>query len=78
MREVLPKLGRARTDYVFIGRYSTAEIDFRDLVNDMKMAVKRINKLVWPKEKAPESTVSEEVKCQTKVPADEASLNSAD
>ncbi len=78
MREVLPKLGRARTDYVFIGRYSTAEIDFRDLVNDMKMAVKRINKLVWPKEKAPESPVSEEVKCQTKVPADEASLNSAD
>ncbi len=52
MREVLPKLGKARTDYVFIGRYSTAEVDFRELVNDMKMTVKRINKLVWPKEKS--------------------------
>lgn len=50
MREVLPRFGKARTDYVFIGRYSTAEVDFQNLVNDMKMAVKRINKLVWPKE----------------------------
>lgn len=42
--EVFPQLGRPGIDYVLIGRYNTAEVDFAKLTGDMRQAVKRINK----------------------------------
>lgn len=49
-REYFPLLGRPNTDYVIIGRYNTADIEFSKLRQDLKNALKRINKL-FPGEK---------------------------
>lgn len=68
-REVFPQLALPKFDYVLIGRYSTAGADFKTLVGDMKMAVKRINKLLKPK---PGSQVSAEEQV-----SDEASVDTA-
>lgn len=39
-----PKHGLKNVDYVLIGRYSTATIDFKQLEQDMAFALKKINK----------------------------------
>lgn len=57
-REVMPELGRPGVDYVLIGRYNTAEVDFTKLKGDMRQAVKRINKFF--KKEAAASLAEEE------------------
>ena len=42
--EIFPKYGKAGTDYVLIGRYSTAGADFKKMKNDMRIALVRIHK----------------------------------
>ncbi|MFR8205101.1 MAG: hypothetical protein ACLU99_01325 [Alphaproteobacteria bacterium] len=38
-REVFPDNARVKTDYVLIGRYNTADIEFKKLVSEMKKAL---------------------------------------
>ena len=45
-REVFPDNARAKTDYVLIGRYNTADIEFKKLVSEMKKALCKINKIM--------------------------------
>ena len=45
-REVFPDNARAKTDYVLIGRYNTADIEFKKLVSEMKKALCKINKMM--------------------------------
>jgi len=45
-REIFPPLALPGIDYVVIGRYNTGNIDFKQLKDDMKAALKRINKLI--------------------------------
>lgn len=50
------ELGRGKTDYVLIGRYNTAEVDFIRLKADMEKAIRNINQLLTaPKEKKHET-----------------------
>jgi len=42
--EVLPKLGRDDVDYVLIGRQTTLVRPYRDLVDDLDQAVRRLNR----------------------------------
>lgn len=49
-REVFPCHALPQTDYVLIGRYNTATCDFAELKQNMTIALKRINKLLSPKE----------------------------
>ena len=44
-REYMPLWGRPNTDYVLIGRYNTADIEFSKLRQDFKNSLKHINKL---------------------------------
>lgn len=43
-QEIFPKHAQNNIEYVLIGRYSTREVDFKELCSDMAFAVKRINK----------------------------------
>lgn len=43
-RDIFARHGRPNTDYVLIGRYNTATVDYKQLREDMKYAVKKINK----------------------------------
>lgn len=45
-REIFPTHALAGTDYVIIGRYNTKDVDFKQLKDDMKLALKRLNKLI--------------------------------
>lgn len=45
-REVFPDNARVKTDYVLIGRYNTADIEFKKLVSEMKKALCKINKMM--------------------------------
>lgn len=48
--------GRGKTDYVLIGRYNTADVDFKRLKADMEKAIRNINQLLSnPKEKKHET-----------------------
>ena len=42
-RELFPLYAKSNIDYVVIGRYNTATIDFKILKQDMKYALKKIN-----------------------------------
>lgn len=57
-QEVFPQAAMAGIDYVLIGRFNTASVDFVELKNNMATAVKRINKLFKEKnnEKIADST----------------------
>lgn len=44
-REIFPQNARELTDYVLIGRYNTATIDFSVLCKDMEKALNKINLL---------------------------------
>ena len=50
-QEVFAQNAVAGIDYVLIGRYNTAEIDFVALKNNMAVAIKRINKAFKKKTK---------------------------
>lgn len=43
---VFEQLGKGATDYVLIGRYNTAEIEFEKLLADTHKALKNINSLL--------------------------------
>ncbi len=45
-REIFPKHALSGIDYVLIGRYNTKDIDFKQLKDDMKHALKRLNKQI--------------------------------
>ncbi len=45
-RDIFSKYGLPQTDYVLVARYSTVEVAFKSLRNDMKFALKRTNKLI--------------------------------
>lgn len=49
-REVFPKNALSQFDYVLIGRFNTAEIDFIELKKNMSWALRKINKLLQPQE----------------------------
>lgn len=51
-REIFPLHARPQTDYVLIGRYNTAGIDFIELKKNMAWALKKINALFETKDKA--------------------------
>lgn len=42
-REVLPEAGRPGTDYVLIGRAGTLTRSYQDLLEDLRVAVRRLN-----------------------------------
>lgn len=56
-REIFPNMALPNTEYVLIGRYNTASIDFKQLKTDMHIALKRINKLI-SKDKSDEKTAN--------------------
>lgn len=59
-REIFPEMARELTDYVLIGRYNTATIDFALLCKDMKKALSKINLMFadsQPKASENETTV---------------------
>lgn len=62
-REIFPETARELTDYVLIGRYNTATVEFSQLCKDMKKALGKINAmLAQPQPKA----------CNHEKPADSA------
>lgn len=55
-REIFPDHIRPCTDYVLIGRYNTAGIDFIELKKNMAWALKKINALFEEKDKSDDQT----------------------
>lgn len=45
-REIFPETARELTDYVLIGRYNTAAVEFSQLCKDMKKALGKINQML--------------------------------
>lgn len=45
-REIFSNMALDNVEYVLIGRYNTASVDFKLLKTDMQVALKRINKLI--------------------------------
>lgn len=50
MHEIFPELATTRADYVLICRFSTFYCPYKNLLKDLRYAVKRVNRMLLPDE----------------------------